>query len=136
RDGDGAIINWLSADDVKQVVPHVGDGKEGVAGIFVCPSEDADAVRTMGRYAISAYLNVPVYKAFHEWLGRGDDLGAMWDAGAAGGPKAAGAGVPDHVVDDLIVHGSPAECRAHLQRYVDNGVTTPALAIFPLGDAR
>ncbi|TMK89652.1 MAG: LLM class F420-dependent oxidoreductase [Actinobacteria bacterium] len=130
REGDGAIINWLSADDVKQVVPHVGEGKEVVARIFVCPSEDADAVRNLGRYAISAYLNVPVYKAFHEWLGRGDDLGGMWEG------KAAVAAIPDRVVDDLVVHGSPAECRAHVQRYVDNGVTTPALAIFPLGDAR
>ena len=33
------------------------------------------------------------------------------------------------LVDELIVHGSPAECRAHVQRYVDNGVTTPAIAI-------
>jgi probable F420-dependent oxidoreductase len=136
REGDGAIINWLSADDVKQVVPHVGEGKEVVARIFVCPSEDADAVRGMGRYAISAYLNVPVYKAFHDWLGRGDDLGGMWEAWAAGDRKAAVAAIPDHVVDDLIVHGSPAECRAHVQRYVDNGVTTPALALFPMGDAR
>ena len=136
REGDGAIINWLSADDVKQVVPHVGEGKEVVARIFVCPSEDADAVRNLGRYAISAYLNVPVYKAFHEWLGRGDDLGGMWEAWAAGDRKAAVAAIPDRVVDDLVVHGSPAECRAHVQRYVDNGVTTPALAVFPLGDAR
>ena len=29
------------------------------------------------------------------------------------------------------MHGSPAECRAHVQRYIDNGVTTPALAILP-----
>jgi probable F420-dependent oxidoreductase len=136
REGDGAIINWLSAGDVKQVVPHVGEGKEVVARIFVCPSEDADAVRNMGRYAISAYLNVPVYRAFHEWLGRSDDLGGMWEAWAAGDRKAAVAAIPDRVVDDLIVHGSPAECRAHVQRYVDNGVTTPALAVFPMGDLR
>src|SRR5439155_22831109 len=69
-EGDGAIINWLSADDVKQVAPYVGDGKEVVARIFVCPTEDADAVRSAGRFAIAAYLNVPVYRAFHEWLGR------------------------------------------------------------------
>jgi len=77
-----------------------------------------------------------VYKAFHEWLGRSDDLGGMWEAWAAGDRKAAVAAIPDHVVDDLIVHGSPAECRTHVQRYVDNGVTTPALAIFAMGDAR
>ena len=31
---------------------------------------------------------------------------------------------------------SPDECRAHVARYVANGVTTPALAIFPMGDPR
>src|SRR5256886_5600854 len=31
REGDGAIINWLGADDVSQVAPEVGPGKEIVA---------------------------------------------------------------------------------------------------------
>ncbi len=44
EEGDGAIINWLSADDVAQVAPYVGD-KEIVARIFVVPSDDFDAVR-------------------------------------------------------------------------------------------
>src|SRR5438093_8214800 len=63
RESDGAIVNWLSADDVKQVAPEVGEGKEIVARIFVCPSEDAETVRRYGRMAIAAYLNVPVYAA-------------------------------------------------------------------------
>ena len=136
-DGDGAIINWLSADDVKQVVPYVGEGKEIVARIFVCPSEDADAVRNAGRFAIAAYLNVPVYRAFHEWLGRGPQLGDMWKAWEAGDRKAATAAIPDEVVDDLIVHGPAAECRERVQRYMDNGVTTTSLSVLPFGvDAR
>lgn len=133
REGDGAIINWLSADDVSTVAPVVrqfGD-KEIVARIFVAPSEDETAVRALGRYAIAAYLNVPVYAAFHEWLGRGDELADMWRLWKEGDRKAATAAIPDAVVDQLIVHGSPAECRAHIQRYLDNGVTTPALAILP-----
>ena len=133
REGDGAIINWLSADDVKQVAPLVGEGKEIVARIFVCPSEDADTVRSFGRFAVAAYLNVPVYAAFHDWLGRGDDLKGMWDAWKAGDRKAATAAIPDHVVDQLIVHGSPGACREHIQRYMDNGVTTTALAVMPFG---
>ena len=131
REGDGAIINWLSADDVKQVAPEVGEGKEIVARIFVCPSEDADTVRAMGKFAVAAYLNVPVYAAFHEWLGRGEDLKGMWDAWKAGDRKAATAAIPDHVVDQLIVHGSPASCREHIDRYIENGVTTTALMIMP-----
>jgi probable F420-dependent oxidoreductase len=137
REGDGAIINWLSADDVRQVVPEVGEGKEVVARIFVCPSEDTAMVRGYGRHAIAAYLNVPVYAAFHEWLGRGDRLTPMWDAWAAGDRKAATAAIPDEVVDELIVHGSPGACRDHIARYVANGVTTPVVALLPFGiDAR
>jgi probable F420-dependent oxidoreductase len=137
READGAIINWLSADDVRTVAPIVteaagGEERELVARIFVCPSEDAAAVREAGRYAIAAYLNVPVYAAFHEWLGRGPVLSAMWDAWKAGDRKAALAAIADEVVDALIVHGSPAECRAHIQRYFDNGVTTSSLALLPL----
>jgi probable F420-dependent oxidoreductase len=137
REGDGAIINWLSAEDVKQVVPHVGEGKEVVARIFVCPSDDTATVRSMGKFAIAAYLNVPVYAAFHEWLGRGSELKPMWDAWKAGDRKAALEVIPDSLVDELIVHGTPDQCREHIQRYVENGVTTPALALMPFGvDAR
>lgn len=134
REGDGAIINWLSADDVSQVAPVVrryGADKEVVARIFVAPSEDADTVRAMGRFAIAAYLNVPVYAAFHDWVGRGEVLADMWRLWKEGDRKGALAAIPDEVVDQLIVHGSPAECRDHVQRYIDNGVSTPALAILP-----
>jgi alkanesulfonate monooxygenase SsuD/methylene tetrahydromethanopterin reductase-like flavin-dependent oxidoreductase (luciferase family) len=140
REGDGAIINWLGAEDVKQVVPHVhagGPDKEVVARIFVAPTTDRDAVMAMGRYAIAAYLTVPVYAEFHKWLGREELLQPMWDHWAAGDRKAALAAIPDELVDTLIVHGSPEECREHVGRYQENGVTTPALAILPFGlDAR
>ena len=43
----------------------------------------------------------------------------------------AAAGV--EVVDDLVVHGSFAECRARIARYVANGVDIPALAVLPFG---
>ena len=138
READGAIINWLSADDVKRVAPIVqqaGDGaeKEIVARIFVCPSTDADAVRGAGKFAIAAYLNVPVYAAFHDWMGRGEQLKPMWDAWKAGDRKAALEAIPDSLVDELIVHGSPEECKEHIGRYFDNGVTTAALAVMPFG---
>jgi probable F420-dependent oxidoreductase len=142
REGDGAIINWLSADDVTTVAPTVqqaggGEPKEVVARIFVAPSDDASTVRAMGRYAIAAYLNVPVYAAFHDWLGRGEMLADMWRLWKEGDRQAALAAIPDSLVDELIVWGTPEACREHIQRYVDNGVTTPALALLPFGiDAR
>lgn len=137
RESDGAIINWLSPDDVKKVSAVVhdaagGEEREIVARIFVCPSENTDVVRASARFAIAAYLNVPVYAEFHRWLGRGPQLQGMWDAWQAGDRKAALAAIPDEVVDDIVVHGSPAQCRATIQRYFDNGVKTSSLAILGL----
>jgi alkanesulfonate monooxygenase SsuD/methylene tetrahydromethanopterin reductase-like flavin-dependent oxidoreductase (luciferase family) len=70
-------------------------------------------------------------------MGRGEQLGEMWRLWGEGDRKGALAAIPESLVDELIVWGSPEECREKVQRYVDNGVTTPALAILPFGlDAR
>jgi len=136
READGAIVNWLSPDDVTTVagiVNEQGPDREVVARIFVCPSEDREAVIAGGRYTLAAYLNVPVYKAFHQWLGRGDLLGAHWERWDAGDRQGALGEIPESVVDDLIVHGSPDQCRARISQYMKNGITTPALAVMPFG---
>ncbi len=133
REGDGAIINWLSAEDVKTVAPYV-NGKEVMARLFVLPTEDRDLVNFVGRRAIAQYLNVPVYAAFHEWLGRGEMLTPMWDAWKAGDRKTATDLIPESFVDELIIWGSPEQIRDHIDRYCANGVTTPAPAI--LGNAQ
>lgn len=137
READGAITNWLGADDVPKVASALRDGAGGderelVARIFVCPSENAELVRAGARRAIAAYMNVPVYAAFQEWLGRGEELAGMWAAWRSGDRKQALAEIPDSVVDDLVVHGSPAACRATIARYFDNGVTTTSLSVLPL----
>ena len=53
READGAILNWLSAEDVASRWPRstrrpAGAPREIVARIFVIPSEDADMARTSG----------------------------------------------------------------------------------------
>jgi alkanesulfonate monooxygenase SsuD/methylene tetrahydromethanopterin reductase-like flavin-dependent oxidoreductase (luciferase family) len=136
RESDGAITNWLAPHDVPQVAAAVREGAGGgdrelVARIFVCPSDDAETVRAGARRAIAAYMNVPVYAAFQEWLGRGEQLAGMWAAWKSGDRQQALAEIPDEVVDDLVVHGTPAACRARIQEYFDRGITTSSLAILP-----
>ncbi len=134
REGDGAIVNWLSTADaarVSAIVRDVNPDAEIVARLFVAPTADREMALGAGRFAMAAYLNVPVYRAFHEWMGRGDALGEHWEQWEAGDRKGALDKIPEEVVDQLLVHGTAEECRAHIQRYVDNGVTCPALMIMP-----
>ena len=137
--GDGAIINWLSPSDVSTVAPIVTDAApegatpEIVARIFVAPTTDRDTVMAMGKFALAAYASVPVYAEFHKWLGRGDALEPFNRLWAEGDRKAATASIPDEVIDQLIVWGSPEQCRERIDQYIDNGVTTACLAILPFG---
>jgi len=139
--GDGAIINWLAADDVPRSIEVVReaaeragrdpDGIEITARLIINvdpPNADSDVA--MRRHA-AAYLNVPVYRAFHEWLGR-SALQPMWDAWARGDRRAAVAAIPDQVMADLIIRGSMPEIRAHVRRYLDAGVDTAFLSISTL----
>jgi probable F420-dependent oxidoreductase len=132
RQADGAILNWLAAGDVARCVEAIGNpAADVVARIFVCPSDDDGYARSVGRRLIATYLTVPVYAAFHEWLGRGAVLREMHDKWAAGDRAGAAAAVPDDVVDALVLHGTPESCRDQVTDYVKAGVRTPVLAVLP-----
>jgi probable F420-dependent oxidoreductase len=137
-ESDGVIINWLGANDVPKVVAEAHKGAKNagrdpsnvdvVCRIFVCMIEEDAIIDFLGRRMIAAYLNVPVYAQFHEWLGRGDLLRPMWEAWGAGDRKAATAAIPRNVIDDVLIYGDADTCRRKVQAYVDNGVTTPVLS--------
>ena len=135
--GDGAVINWLSAEDVPQSVRVVRAAAaqagrnpaalEITARLMVSidpPTPEADL---FARRYFAAYLNVPVYKAFHAWLGRAEVLERMWQAWASGDRRAAVAAIPERVLNALILRGSMAEIRAHVLRYLEAGVDTACL---------
>jgi probable F420-dependent oxidoreductase len=128
---DGAITNWLAPSDVPTVRAVAGPGCELIARVFVCPTADAGAARQIGKRLVAAYLTVPAYAAFHEWLGRGEVLRPMQKAWAAGDRKGALEAIPDQVVDDLVVHGRPEECRERVAEYQAQGLDTPVIMIVP-----
>ncbi|GAA4569691.1 LLM class F420-dependent oxidoreductase [Planotetraspora kaengkrachanensis] len=134
READGAITNWLSPQDVRKVRAELGEGTELIARLFVMVTQDAARARETARRMLAGYLTVPVYAAFHDWLGRGEVLRPMHEAWAAGDRRAAVKAIPDEVVDDLIVHGDAATCRARIREYVAGGLDTPVLAPLSGGD--
>ena len=129
---DGAITNWLSPADVPAVRAVAGPDCELIARIFVCPTSDAELARQIGRRMIAAYLTVPAYAAFHDWLGRGPRLQPMAEAWAAGDRKGALAAIGDDLVDELLVHGPPSYCRERVAEYQAAGLDTPVIAIVPV----
>jgi probable F420-dependent oxidoreductase len=131
----GAVItNWLSPADVPVVRSAAGPDCELIARIFVCPTADVTLARMIGRRLLTAYLTVPAYYAFHEWLGRGDLIRPMLDLWQAGDRKGASAAIPDEVVDDLVIYGEIDACRDRVAKYSASGLDTPVIAIVPPPD--
>ena len=128
-EAEGVITNWLSPADVMQVRGVAGPGPELIARVWVCPTADPDIARDVGRRLIARYLTVPVYAAFHTWLGRGDVLAPMLTAWAAGDRTKALAEISDKVVDELIVHGTSKACRERVAEYLAYGLDTPIIRI-------
>jgi probable F420-dependent oxidoreductase len=126
-----AITNWLSPADVPTVRAAAGPACELIARIFVCPTGDTAVARDIGRRLIAAYLTVPAYAAFHDWLGRGEVLAPMQRAWAAGDRRGALGLIPDQVVDDLVVHGPPGKCRERVAQYQASGLDTAVIMIVP-----
>jgi probable F420-dependent oxidoreductase len=135
--GDGVVLNWLSADDVPTAVAIVREAAakagrdpgaiEITARLLVNLDPPGEAADLGVRRHITAYLNVPVYRAFHEWLGRGEALKPMWDAWERGDRPGAVAAVPAEVARALILRGSVEEIREGVQRYLGAGVDTAFL---------
>ena len=102
READGAIVNWLAPErraDGYAVRP-CRRSRQGDRGADL---RGADRGRRGGTrrcpVPIAAYLTVPVYRAFHDWLGRTEVMRPMQEAWAAGDRKGALAAIPDELVD-------------------------------------
>jgi alkanesulfonate monooxygenase SsuD/methylene tetrahydromethanopterin reductase-like flavin-dependent oxidoreductase (luciferase family) len=135
--GDGVIVNWLSVEDVPKSVQVVRaaaaearrdpEAIEVTARLMVhIDPPDADSDQFVRR-DIAAYMNVPVYKAFQQWLGRSELLGPMWEAWDSGDRRGALAAIPAQAVHELTLRGTMDDIRAHVQRYLDAGVDTAFL---------
>ncbi len=133
READGVILNYVTAEDLPKVIPHVrqhGASKEIAGRIYVCPTRDgADHVRAVARHSIAAYFNVPTYRAHQEWLGHADHYQAMWDAWDAGDRKAARAALSDEAVDRHYIHGSAEYCRERIDALREAGLETPIIGL-------
>jgi probable F420-dependent oxidoreductase len=139
-EADCVVLNFLSPSDVQLVRDHTADTPREVDGeletevrVFVIPGEGS-AAEIAARRHIAAYLTVPVYTAFQQWLGRGDQLVELLEAWEAGDRRRAVDVVPDELITDLFITGTPEQCAAGVRRYLEQGVDVLTVVLLPPHD--
>jgi probable F420-dependent oxidoreductase len=126
---DGAFTNFLPLSGLPQVVAGIDGAAEDfelLCRFFLLPGE-REQVEPIARFMFSSYITVPVYTAFYEWLGWGEQIAPMLEAWNAGDRKAAAAAAPWEAIEEMFVFGTPEEMKARLAEFVDGGITLPIL---------
>jgi probable F420-dependent oxidoreductase len=121
---DGAFTNFLPLSGTGQVAGAFGaPDKELVCRFFCVPQPEAEGMAT-AKFLFAAYATVPVYTEFFRWLGWGERLDPMVQAWHDGDRAKALELVPEELVREIFVFGSPDEMRERLGRFAQGGVST------------
>jgi len=122
--GDGAFTNFLPLTGARQVADAFGaPDKELVCRFFCIPQPESEGMAT-AKFLFAAYGTVPVYAAFFQWLGWGERLAPMLAAWNEGDRKRALELVPEDLVREIFIFGSPERQRKRLELFAAAGITT------------
>lgn len=127
---DGAFTNLLPVSGLPQVVEAFGAPEKEFVGRFFCiPQREEEGMAT-AKFLFAAYGTVPVYSEFYRWLGWGERVDPMIEAWNARDRARALELVPEDLVREIFIFGSPAQMRERLDEFAQGGVST--LVLMPL----
>jgi probable F420-dependent oxidoreductase len=135
--GDGVIVNFITPETFPQMLAHIRDGArrggkttEGIdvaCRILVAVDHEEEIVRDNLRRELTAYLTVPQYNKFFQWIGYENEARSTIEAWSAGDRKRALSLVPDRMMESIFVYGTPERITNRLRAYERAGITTTAL---------
>jgi probable F420-dependent oxidoreductase len=128
--GDGAFTNLVPLGGLPQVVEAFGAPDKELACRVFCAPQAEDEAMALVKFMFAAYGTVPVYSAFYRWLGWGERLDPMIEAWNARDRARALELVPEDLVREIFVFGSPEQMRERLGAFTEKGVST--LVLTPL----
>jgi len=131
---DGVILNLFPRGALPRIMEHVAIGAEQagkqaedveiVCRHMVVVSEDKAAARAAFRAGFVGYYATPVYNKFLAWAGYEDAAAEIRAGWAAKDRERTAAALPDELIDEIAIIGSPEECRDLMRGYAGGGIHT------------
>jgi probable F420-dependent oxidoreductase len=135
--GDGVIVNYITPETFAKMLAPIHEGARKVGRdttsldiacrILVAIDQEEEVVRDQLRRELTAYVTVPQYNKFFRWLGYENEAGGAFEAWTAGDRKKALGLIPDSMMEEIYVFGTPAKIAARLREYEKAGITSSAL---------
>ena len=125
-----------TAKDAARAAGRDADGFGCILSIPTFVSDDEAEARSAARYNLAFFAQLPNYRRQWRRAGFGDAMNAVQQVWESGNRREAAAAIPDALVDEVCVFGSPERCREQLQAFRDAGTDVPVLAVSPVNEDR
>jgi 5,10-methylenetetrahydromethanopterin reductase len=141
-EADGVFVHLVNREMTERTRRAVDRGARGAGRdpsqvelsnlIMVCLDDERDvAYDAMRHWLVDFYLNMPSYQRVLERGGYADTAEAVRTSLAAGDPAGAEAALPDELLEEFTMVGTPADCERKLAEIVSWGTSMPILYPFP-----
>lgn len=134
---DGVIFYLRPLGEMAQTIPRMQSRREidVACQVITCVSEDGGEAVMRAKRTLAFYVATgEAYRGFLAGHGFEPEVRRISGAFAESGLAGLAGLVPDSMVDELCIAGTPERCRRQLRRFAGAGVGLPILQFNPVGD--
>ena len=136
---DGVIFYLRPKEEMKQTIEKMQIKKEIDTSlqIITCIDNDSEKARNRAKKTLSFYIAVgKIYREFLESNGYSDTTQEIYKEYEKTGLDQLDTLVPDSMLDDLCIAGTPDEGIKKLHGFRDIGINLPIIQFNPIGDVK
>jgi 5,10-methylenetetrahydromethanopterin reductase len=136
---DGVIFYLRPKSEMKETIYKMQKNKkiDTALQIITCIHNDEEKARNRAKKTLSFYIAVgKIYREFLESTGYSEETQIIYDEYQKGGLNGLGKFVPEKMLDDLCITGTPDTAVKKLNAFHDIGINLPIIQFNPIGDVK
>ena len=136
---DGVIFYLRSKNEMKETISKMQEKKkiDTTLQIITCIDEDGEKARIRAKKTLSFYIAVgKIYREFLESTGYSEEVQHIYDEYKKTGLNKLQEFVPEEMLDDLCIAGTPDTAIKKLNEFRNIGIDLPIIQFNPIGDVK
>ena len=136
---DGVIFYLRPKDEMARTISRMQSQRriDVACQLITCVSEDPDMAERRAKKTLAFYVAVGrIYREFLAENGFAKEAGRILEEYKASGLGSLEDSVPDRMVEELCIAGTPDSCKRQLRRFRQTGMDMPIIQFNPVGDTK
>lgn len=136
---DGVIFYLRPKDEMKETISKMQKKKkiDTALQIITCIHNDHEKATKRAKKTLSFYISVgKIYREFLQSMGYSEEIQIIYDEYKKGGLIGLEKFVPDKMIDDLCIAGTPDTAVKKLNAFRDVGIDLPIIQFNPIDNVR